>query len=354
MHHSMHPMLRYKTVLLGVAAALVIALPALSYELETPPVEAKLEALEAAAKAHASLNVHGEYTSASAREANPRDSGFAETLLFIENTNFRFVGDIGFYVPKLSVSLLPTDAANPVVFDDPKSFAIKPHQGTAVLSGKQLAALFNDHVFAFAGAPLRNMSLSTAQNELTLVGELNRRGKWAPFTMKGPMALEGNNILWYSPKKVIVAGDDATKILQAASVELDDLLKVDTGSVKLIGSRIRIDANAVFPPPALDLKITSANVEARGLVLEFNSGTQPAFPAKPMDRASYIVAKGGDVKFMRAMPVGVMAQFISTEAGQELDFNLYSYRDQVEQGWIQVAEDGTIFGFLRNYNGLQR
>jgi hypothetical protein len=342
------------SALAGMLAALIFALPAQAYELDTPLVESKIEALEAAIAAKQGLNVHGEYTSASAREANARDAGFAETLLFIENTNFRFVGDIGFYVPKLSVSLIPTDPTLPVVFDDPTSFAIKPHQGSAVLSGKQLAALFNDHVFAFAGAPLRNMTLSTAQNELTLVGELMRRGKWAPFTMKGPMTLEGNNILWYTPKKVVVAGDDATKILAAASVELDDLLKIDTGTVKLIGSKIRIDANKVFPPPALDLAITSATVEPRGLVLEFNSGVNPAFPPKLMDRASYMIAKGGDVKFMRAMPINVAAQFMSADANDELDFNLYSYRDQVEQGWIQVREDGAIYGFLRNFSSLQR
>jgi hypothetical protein len=342
-------------VFAGAVGALAIAgWAAQAYETDTDLVRPKIEALEAQAAAPPTLNVHGAYTSPMARDVTARDAGLAETLLFIENTNFRFVGDIGFYVPKLVVSLIPKDPASPVVFDDPLGFSIRPHKGSVVLSGKALTALFNQHVFTYAGAPLRNLVVTTAQNELSLVGELVRRGKWAPFTMKGPITREGDHVLWYDPQKVTVAGDDATKILRAASVELDDLLKVDAVGVKLIGSRIRIDAGVVFPPPALDLKIVSAKLEPRGLVLDFDTGVDPAFPAKVVDRSSYLLARGGDVKFMRAMPVNALVQIMSAAPAEDLDFSLYEYRRQVEQGWIQLNEAGAILAFWPNYTSLKR
>jgi hypothetical protein len=337
-------------ILLG---ALLGAGGALAYESLTPKVQQKFEQIERVKRTTVDQSTYGDHKSPIARTAQLRDSGHTESLMFVSNTNFRFVGDIGFYVPRLTLSLHPNDPASPVVFDDPTSFYLKPHDGEVVLTSRSLGALFNDHVFKFERAPLKNLKLATAPGQLTLSGQLYRN-KWIPFVMKGPIKLEQGHMLLFTPNFVEVDGVEATKVLPAANVKLDELLKVEAVGVKLIGNTIQLDARQLFPPPKLDLTIKEARLEARGLVLSFADGLTLEAPQSRQNAKSYMIVKGGDVKFMRTMPVNVLLEMTSKTVGEELDFCLYRYREQVAGGWLKFATDGGIFGYLQNCGTLAK
>lgn len=322
-----------------------------AYEVNTTLVQKKIEAIESSKKSAIDQSVYGAYKSPAPRTGGLRDSGHQETLMFVEKTNFRFIGDIGFFVPRLTLSLIPNDPESPVVFDDPTSFSIKPHKGEVVLSPQSLDALFNQHVFNFPGAPLKELKLTTAPGVLTLAGKLYR-SKWVPFVMKGPLLLEGGHNLLFTPSYVAVDGVDATKVLPAANVKLDELLKVEAGGTKLIGSTIHLDTRLLFPPPKLDLTIKEARLEERGLVLTFDDGLNADTPTARQNSQSYMIVKGGDVKFMRTMPTNVLLQITNAEADKTLDFCLYRYREQLAGGSLKFAPDGGIFAYLKNYEKL--
>lgn len=323
-----------------------------AYETETDLVEAKLEATKKLPSLEAGRNEYGSFNNPEVRQPNLRDSGRDGTLLFVNNTNFRFVEDIGFYVPKLAVKLEPNDPAAPVVFDDPTSFSITPLQGEVVLSGAALEALLNKHVFSFRGAPLRAIKVATRENLLILSGEMNRRGQWVPFKMKGNLSLSKGHILKYKPWSVVVDGEDATKVLKVANVKLDELLTVRAKGANLIGSTVVLDALLLFPPPVLNLNIASSRLEERGLVLGFNETSSPSFPESLTGTQSSLIVKGGDVKFLRAMPINALVEIQSTDSGKEFDFNLYRFRDQLTAGHIRLREDGAILAYLKNFNEL--
>ncbi len=336
-----------------ILAAFCAPALALAYESQTPPVQEKFEQLENIKRSAVDHSAFGEYKSPAVRAAGLRDSGHTESLMFVANTNFRFVGDIGFYVPRLTLSLHPNDPAAPVIFDDPTSFYLKPHDGEVVLTSRALGALFNDHVFKFEGAPLKELKLATTPGLLTLSGKLYR-GKWIPFVMKGPLKLEQGHLLLFTPTFIEVDGSEATKLLPAANVKLDDLLKVEAVGAKLIGNTIHLDARLLFPPPRLDLTIKEARLEERGLVLTFADGRKLSAPQTRQNARSSMIVKGGDVKFMRTMPVNVLLEMTSKTVGEELDFCLYRYREQVAGGWLKFATDGGIFGYLQNCGTLAK
>jgi hypothetical protein len=318
---------------------------------ESPLVKQKIEALEQLAKDRKDHGAQGTYKNPVARPVTLRDSGHRETLLFLENTNFRFDGNVGFYVPRLFVSLVPNDPAQPVVFDDPTSFSIRPHKGEAVLSNLVLDTVFNDIVFNFKEATVRKIKVTAGQGDLKLEGELYRR-KWIPFVMNGKLSLEGGTILWYKLAKVTVNDVDATQVLPAANVELDELITIDAKGVKLIGSSLRIDTTLLFPPPKLHIDIKAIRTEPRGLVLVFDDGNDVPAPPAQFASKSHMLVMGGDVKFMRTMPVNVSLQIMSDEPGKELDFNLYRYREQVAKGYLKLGPGGEIFGYLANHGKL--
>ncbi len=303
---------------------------ALAYETETDLVEAKLEVAK------------------SYKVSNYRSSEKDGSTLYIKNTNFRVVDNIGFYIPDLVVRATPNDSNSPLVFDDPTSFSLTPLQGSVVLDSGKLEALLNKKVFAFKGATLRNLKVKTATHVLTLSGEMIRKGLWVPFVLKGDIKLQDGHILNFTPWQVITDGEDATKVLKAANVEIDELLTVDAQGAKLVGSTVVLDTLKLFPAPLLNLKISKAVMEDRGLVLSFDNPGAETDSATLTDSNSYILIKGGDVKFMKAVPTNARVQVMSTSNGADLDFCLYDYRDQLSAGYLKLKEDGAILAYLKN------
>jgi hypothetical protein len=293
-------------------------------------VEAKLEAAE-------SLKV-----------SNYRSSEASGSVLYVKNTNFRVVDNIGFYIPDLIVNATPNESGAPVVFDDPTSFSLTPIKGSVVLDSGKLEALLNKQVFAFKGATLKNIKVKTADKVLTLSGQMIRKGVWVPFVLKGDIQLSDGHILKYTPWQVITDGHDATQVLKVANVAIDELLTVDTPGAKLIGSTVVLDTLKLFPPPMLNLNIATASMEARGLVLTFDNEGAGTDSATLTDSNSYILIKGGDVKFMKAMPTDARVQVMSESGDADLDFNLYGYRDQLSAGHLELEEDGAILAYLKN------
>ncbi|ORU89568.1 MAG: hypothetical protein A6F71_01000 [Cycloclasticus sp. symbiont of Poecilosclerida sp. M] len=302
----------------------------LAYETGTELVGAKLEASQAVSV------------------SNSRSSEADSSILYVKNTDFRVVENIGFYIPDLTVKIAANDSSMPVVFDDPTSFSMTPLNGSVVLDGAKLEDLLNKQVFAFKGATLKKLTVKTADKVMTLGGEMIRRGKWVPFSMKGNISLHDGHILKYVPWSVIVDGVDATKVLKAANVNLDELLTVKAPGANLIGSTVVLDTLKLFPPPVLHLNISSASMEKRGLVLNFNNAGGDSDPATITDSNSYILIKGGDVKFMKAMPTDARVQVMSESTDADLIFDLYKYRDQLSAGHLKFKEDGAILAYLKN------
>ena len=302
---------------------------ACAYETETDIVEAKLEA------------------SKELKVSNYRSSEVTGSVLYVKNTNFRIVDNIGFYIPDLVVKATPNEEGAPVVFDDPASFSLTPLKGSVVLDSGKLEALLNKQVFAFKGATLRNIKVKTAKNILTLSGQMIRKGLWVPFVLKGDIKLSEGHILNYTPWAVIVDNQDATKVLEAANVAIDELLTVDAPGANLIGSTVILDALKLFPPPVLHLNIATAEMEDRGLVLTFDNGSSGTSETLT-DSNSYILIKGGDVKFMKTIPTDASVQVMNDSIDADLDFHLYRYRDQLSAGYLKLKEDGKILAYLKN------
>jgi len=338
---------------LGAICAVAIGVTSCGGTFSTPPdlLESKIAHTNKLYSQAAGRSKHGSYASSRSRPKTARDSGHKEALLFVKNTNFRFFKNIGFYIPEMVVSLRANDPSQPVVFDDPQSFGIYPMRGKAVLSGAVLTELMNTHVFNFEGAPLRNITVKTAPGRLIFIGQMNRRGQWVPFVMKGPVLLEKGHMLVFAPDDVMVDNKNAGPILVAANVNLDELLTVKAPGVDLIGSKVYLDALKLFPPPKLGFTIKQSKLSDDGLELTFTHPKSPKHPLPIVNRDSYMMVRGGDVKFLNAMAVQSLVQIMNKDPGQALDFSLYDYRDQLTGGYLKFRDNGAVLAYLKNYEG---
>lgn len=306
---------------------------------------ADVQRLDAVAGSRADF---GSYRSPKLRAATERDSGRGETLMFLRDVNFRFFGDIGFYTPRLIVSARAKDRTKPVVFDDPQSFEFAVLRGGVTVPPTALGALINRHTFNFEGAPLRKVRAATREGALVLVGEMNRRGKWVPFEMEGPVTLANETTLAYTPNRTTIDGEPADALLAAANVELDELITLNAPGLRLTKSTVYLDATAIFPPPRMRLSIRSVAATPAGLELTVDSAQAPPFVEPPRKSASYILIRGGDVKFLTVMLVDALMQIEAKEQGGKLDFSLYHYRKQLAAGDFKFRPDGALFVRFKN------
>jgi hypothetical protein len=237
--------------------------------------------------------------------------------------------------------------------DDPQSFSLAVLTGRVIVSPETLTELINDHVFNFEGSPLRNVVVQTKPDLLVMSGQMNRRGRWVPFTMEGPLTISGDATLAFKPERTLIEGHSANALLEAANVDLDELITLKAPGVVLTKSTVYLEAGRMFPPPELTLKLKSVRIEPRGLVLDIDSPNLPRFAEPLVQSDSYIIIRGGDVKFLTVMPVNILMQIETTERGAPLDFSLYDYRAQLAAGHIKFRPDGGLMVFLQNYGQLK-
>ncbi|AFQ48367.1 hypothetical protein [Burkholderia cepacia] len=282
-----------------------------------------------------------------------RDSGQNGAMTFLRDVDFRIVNNLGFFIHQLSATLVPTQAGAPIVFDDPTSFEIDVHKGVVTLDDAKLTALFNTYIFGYRNAPLRKLAVSAGDGVIHLQGEMQRDG-WVPFSLTGTLAVRDGSQLVFHPTGVRVSGINAQAVMRAANVKMADLLKVETPIARLAGDDLVMSVDKLMPPPRLKIRITALRVTPAGLDLTLDDGSHAGFalPANAPQQAMYI--RGGDVKFMRSMPMNadiLIGPVDPAKRDQNFVFDLYHYRDQVSAGYFNFDERGAMAIRMPSYAG---
>lgn len=282
-----------------------------------------------------------------------RDSGQNGAMTFLRDVDFRIVNNLGFFIHQLSATLVPTQAGAPIVFDDPTSFEIDVHEGAVTLDNTKLTALFDTYIFGYRNAPLRKLAVSAGDGVIHLQGEMQRDG-WVPFSLTGTLAIRDGSQLVFHPSGVRVSGINAQPVMRAANVKMADLLKVETPIARLVGDDLVMSVDKLMPPPRLKIRITALRVTPAGLDLTLGDGSHAGFalPANAPQQAMYI--RGGDVKFMRSMPMNadiLISPVDPAKRDQNFVFDLYHYRDQVSAGYFNFDESGAMAIRMPSYAG---
>ena len=281
-----------------------------------------------------------------------RDSGIDGSLMFARDVDFRVTGDIGFMIHDMAATLTPARAGQPIVFDDPTSVTINVHRGDVTLDSAKLTAIFNRYLFQYQGSPLRNMRVVPQDGgTLRITGEMHR-DTWVPIVLIGSLSMRNADDLVFHADHVEVAGVGADKLMQAAHVKMADLLKVDTPIARLDGDDVVMQVAKLTPPPALRMTITQISISAAGVRFTLDDRTVPKidWPATMPPRG--MLVQGGDVKFMRSMPMNIDMALTPLDTNAPFVLDLYHYRDQMAAGYFTFDEAGALDVHLPSYPTL--
>ncbi len=247
---------------------------------------AKAKQLETARQQARAPFSAGEIATREVRPTTLRDSGQPDTIGYLRHVDFRFDG--GRRLPGQPAGAAPGPAPagrsglarRRVVLRAAARQRYgardgRPHGGVVQYGG----------VRAGSGqrSSLRRFAFALDDSTLTMHAEMRRRGAWVSIELRGPVMLRDPQTLVFHPNDVKVRGQDAGPLLNAAHIELADLLPVSTPAVQLIGSEIVMHVPALFPPPAIQLKLTAIRVAHDGLAMQFGDGPHRCrrWPTRP-------------------------------------------------------------------------
>ncbi|WP_429302986.1 hypothetical protein [Paraburkholderia sp. GAS199] len=281
-----------------------------------------------------------------------RDSGIDGSLMFARDVDFRVTGDIGFMIHDMAATLTPAKAGQPIVFDDPTSVTINVHRGEVTLDSAKLTAIFNRYLFQYQGSPLRNMRVVPQDGgTLRITGEMHRE-TWVPIVLGGALSMRNADELVFHADHIEVAGVGADKLMQAAHVRMADLLKVDTPIARLEGDDVVMQVAKLTPPPALRMSIAQIDTSAEGVRFKLDDHTIQRIDWPATMPARGMLVQGGDVKFMRSMPMNIDMALTPLDARAPFVLDLYHYREQMAAGYFTFDEAGALDVHLPSYTTL--
>lgn len=261
--------------------------------------------------------------------------------LALHNAQFNFIEDLGFYVYDLNATLHPGTPSGLVDFDAPDEFKLEVHSGTVLVKPAALTTLFDRQVLAYNGAKMKNVTISTAQDELIVKGKVKIMGMWLPLTMKGPITLEDGQTLRMTPSSVKVLGIPMKSVMGMIGLKMGSMVDLDHSGVKLDGDIIRLKVFEMFPPPVFTGMVQAVRVTPKGMELSFVSQNPAAMNLPKLN--SYVWMEEGQVRFFNIVIAHSHLLVQSEQPETPVEFFLYNYRDQIaKRGKIGMEGDGGI------------
>jgi hypothetical protein len=283
------------------------------------------------------------------------------TSVEMRNVNFHVGGDVVMQVRRLNG--LMVGRAGVVDFDDPTSFTTWVSTADVALDGENLARLMNKYVFAYRGAPLRNLKISFADGQLRQSGILHK-GVDIPFKIKAQVSATPDGRIRIHPVDTDIFGVDGDKLMKALGLTLHKMVDVS----KAVGITVEkndflIDPMLILPPPVIRGKLLSAQVEGALLVQRIGADTRegaPHFVAQtpvPPDTTvrNYMYYRGGHLHFSRKLLMSdAEMQVIDADPSTPFDFNLANYMVQLKAGYSRTIGDGGLWVLMPDANHVVR
>jgi hypothetical protein len=261
-------------------------------------------------------------------------------------------------ITELRGEVIRTHPDVPAALDDTKSFTVRVTDGTVSLSGDALAALLNEFVFAYHGAPLRNLRARTSGSEVVLSG-LMRKGVELPFEITSTLALEPDGRVRLHPTKTRILGIDGAALMRALGLHLDKLLDLrGAKGISVAANDMLLEPTRILPPPAIEGRLTSIRVEGAKIVQTFSrlpDDSVFARYARPDTAATnFIYFRGGQLRFGKLLMSDTDLDIIDADEHDPFDLDLDQYARQLVAGTSRTMPDKGLRVIMPDYRRVAK
>lgn len=249
-------------------------------------------------------------------------------------------------------------APGPILFDDKRSFTIHIASAEVGLTGRDLSALLNRYVFAYRGAPLSHLTVTTDGDEIVQRGTLHK-GLDIPFEIRAQLDVTPDGLIRMHPTRTRILGVDGDRLMKALGLSLQRLVDLrGARGASVHGNDILLDATRVLPPPAIDGRITGVRVVGDEIVQTFgDAAARDSLPAlTPPDTVApgYMYYRGGMLRFGRMLMLDADMEIVSLDGARPFAFDLDRYQAQLVAGYSRTLATQGLEVHMRDVTRLGR
>jgi hypothetical protein len=268
----------------------------------------------------------------------------------MRNVTYHFTEPISVHIVELQGTLTPTKAGTIVIFDDKNSFALNLSSAEIGISCGAMAQIMNEHVFAAADAPIKNVAIASKGARLIIKGELHTRGG-LPFEVQGSLRPEPDGRIRFHAEHVKAAHLPVKGLLDLLGLDLSKLIntkKVDGLSADK--DDLILNPEQIFPPPHIRGRVTQVKLVGNEIVQVFGAEPKASFAAKI--RGNYMAYRDSDLRFGKLTMHQADLTLIDMDPQDPFDFYLDRYVDQLVAGYTKTTPEFGLRVYTRDYNKL--
>jgi hypothetical protein len=289
-----------------------------------------------------------------ARRANPVN----DTTLWVamHDVNLHIDDQHVMRVRELHGQVAPTIPGTVPLLDDPASFRIRVTNGIVDLGGPDLAALLNQYVFAYKGAPIRNLR-ARIEGTTVIFNGIMHKGVDLPFEMTSELSLEPDGRIRSHPTKLKMLGINGAKLLHALGLHLDKILDLSgSRGASVSGDDLLLDPLKMIPPPTIQGRLASVRVEGDHVSQTFVRtaddsvfGTQVRVDSTAHN---YLYFRGGRLRFGKLLMTDTDLLISDADESDPLDLYMARYNTQLVAGSTRNLPNLGLRVSMPDYNDV--
>jgi hypothetical protein len=363
-----------RVVSLGITIAfpLCVALASAAFNESTNERAAHTTAHTTATQAQTSAPSAGQTTPAPARPAAASTSGASATGTAVASTNtthghqwieMRNV-DLGvsdsvtIRVRTLHGEVFRTSPDHPATLDDPLSFKIHVTGATVGLTGADLGAILNTVVFAYKGAPLRDLQVRTDGDQIIQTGIMHK-GVDLKFRLRGQLTLMPDGRIRIHPTAMRILGINGEKVLSIVGLHLDNILDLKGAKGATVkGDDLFLDPLVILPPPAIDGKLAAIRIEGTEVVQDFVRLPEDSvfghYVRSDTTDHNFIYFRGGELRFGKLLMYDTDLRIVDADPKTPFDMKLPHYSEQLVAGRSRTLANQGLVVTMPDYSTLKK
>ena len=283
---------------------------------------------------------------------SPSEAGRAVGIQ-MRNVHLRMGDGVALEIRRLNGRMEPTNSKQPVTLDDRNSFTVQADSAEMALSTSSLTQLLNAYVFAYPGAPLKNLSLTVKDGRVVGKGIMHK-GIDLPFEIHGTLSASEDGNIRLHADKVSSEHIPFKGLMHLFGEDLSKLLKVsEAKGVRIEGDDIFLYPSGMMPPPHIKGRVTAVRIEGDNIVQVF--GGEPSRTMQlPVKASNYIYHRGGILRFGKLTMTDADLEILDDNPKTPFDFSLDHYNEQLVAGYSQNTRSHGLIVHMPDYNRIAK
>ncbi len=270
----------------------------------------------------------------------------------IRNVNLLLTRDIVLGVRTLRGQLERTKPDVPVTFDDTNSFSVDVDTAEIRITSHSLAALMNEYVFDFKGAPIRNVAVTFEGGRLIQTGTMHK-GVDVPFKIEAALSVTDQGKVRIHADKIKAEHLPVKGLLHFFGEDLEKLIHENPGrGIQAERDDLILAPAMLTPAPHIRGSVVRVSVMGDALVLLFDSGRHPAALTPPLRTAAYIYHRGGILRFGKLTMNDADLEIVGDRPGI-FDFFQREYKKQLTAGYSKNTAANGLVAHMVDYSHFE-